>query len=341
MLFSVCTRCRNTPLLCVVALLFLCFGAASVAAKKLPDVLVVHSYHPEFDWVAGYTAPLQWELHDSATLHHFYMDTKRLSPMLFSARADAAMAEVRRLRPDLVVTCDDNALKLVGQRVNDMGIPVVYLGVNGNPRFYLRDRNLSTGVLERPLLKRSVSFIRDILGPKADKCLVMFDDTTTSRVVQSIMLDKEREPLWVSGVQVDLLLTNSIDAWKEMILHARQSGYDFIIVGTAHAVHDSHNKRVLADSVYRWLAAHSQVPVFCFWEFAVGADKAIGGYVTDSGPQGRLAGELARRVLSGESPASIYPRTARQGAFVFSMSALVRWGLILPEQVADRARMVE
>lgn len=304
------------------------------------SVVVVHSYHPEFQWVAGYTRALEEDLAGVAELHHVYMDTKRLPRDRFDRQALLALDVINELRPELVILCDDNALRLLGKKVNALGIPVIFLGVNSNPRYYLNDRSMATGVLERPLLRRSVSFAREILGGDVDKCLILFEDSTTSRLIENMILGDE-DHLFVSGVLVDMLLSNDPEIWKEMVLAAPRSGYDFLLVGTAHSLIDANGDPVIADEMYRWVASHCELPVFCFWEFSVGGDMSLGGYVTEPDSQGRLAAGLARRYFDGEEIGSIYPLTARQGEFVFSRKALERWGVTLPPRIAERSRFLD
>lgn len=81
----------------------------------------------------------------------------------------------------LVILGDDNAINLLARRITADNTPVVYLGMNGNPRdhgFY-GVKNL-TGVLERPLMKRNVHEMGQ-LADGAKRALILFDDSEVSR----------------------------------------------------------------------------------------------------------------------------------------------------------------
>lgn len=85
-----------------------------------------------------------------------------------------------------------------------------------------------------------------------------------------------------------------------------------------------------SEEVIRWTSAHSQVPVFGYWEFAVGKGKALGGLVNSGTPQGAEAAVLVRRILAGEPLTKLYPVSAEYGDLMFSMHELNRWGIQLP-----------
>ena len=92
------------------------------------------------------------------------MDNKRLPKEQFAERADLAWKYIQSQAPQLVILADDNAVNLLHQRLNDSLIPVVYLGVNMNPReYHLNEHKRFTGVIERPLLRRSLSSFNALL----------------------------------------------------------------------------------------------------------------------------------------------------------------------------------
>ncbi len=127
-------------------------------------ILVIESYHAEYLWDIEYKKGLTESLGNNHRFSYFEMNTKRILKGQIEQKANLAWQEILNLKPDLVVLGDDNALKFLASRLRNTSIPVVYLGINNNPRNYdLAGAKNITGVLERPLLKRSILLTKQIL----------------------------------------------------------------------------------------------------------------------------------------------------------------------------------
>ena len=283
---------------------------------------------------------LRKSLSDTADLTFFYMDTKRLNLAHHAGRMSMALEKYREVRPDLVILTDDNALAYLVRDITEAGTPVVYLGINANPRTYVNDTMPVTGVLERPKLKRSIDFLQDILGKPLNKCLIMFDNGTTSNVAfQTVFMGKCSNI--VGTTRTDVVLTPSFERWQQNVLEAGDQGYDAIIIGLYHTLSDADGRHVPADTVIRWTSAHSPIPAFCFWDFSVGKGMAVGGLVEAGGPQGEEAAKLVKRILAGEAPKNVYPVIVKQGRFLFSRFELDRWGITLPPDLTKHGEDLE
>lgn len=311
----------------LILLTFLLTGAPAHADH--PVILIVNSYGDDMDWVRVHNKALRREMGESATFHTFYMDTKRLPKSLHKLQADKAMALYEETRPDIVVLTDDNALKHLGKSIASRGTPVVYLGVNENPRRYFDVDLPITGVLERPLFKRSIVFIKDLFRGKLHKCLIMFDDSTTSRATCSNVF-KNNMHMTFADTTVELRLIPTFMQWKHFVSESSNDGYDAIIVGLYHTLVDAEDRHVPEKEVLAWTSANSPVPVFAYWDFSIGKGKAVGGMVQAGEPQGVEAARLIKRILAGESAEAIHPVTAESGRFVFSRSEMERWGISFP-----------
>ena len=156
--------------------------------------------------------------------------------------------------------------------------------MNENPRHKgLVGHPKITGVLERPLLKRNISEMSQLMGIK--KALVLFD---SSNVALTAIEDefKTQTELRVGQTRVNSQLIGDYSLWQEAVLNAKQSGYEAIFIGLYHTLSDEQGRHVDENRLLEWTSAHSPVPLFCFWEFSVGKGKAIGGLVLDGRDQG-------------------------------------------------------
>ncbi|WP_260750764.1 ABC transporter substrate-binding protein [Aeromonas dhakensis] len=295
------------------------------------EILVISSYHPEYLWDQSYNASLVANLKGEHHISHFYMDTKRRPAEEFDQIAERALAYYHQVKPDLVVLGDDNAINYLATSIASLGTPVVFLGMNENPRHKgLVGHPKITGVLERPLLKRNISEMSQLMGG-IKKALVLFD---SSNVALTAIEDefKTQTELRVGQTRVNSQLLGDYDLWQEAVLNARQNGYQAIFIGLYHTLIDEQGRHVDELQVLEWTSAHSPVPLFCFWEFTVGKGKAIGGLVLDGHDQGAKAAELVNAILEGAQPKTLAPRAALRGEYVFSKSELARWQLTLPDK---------
>lgn len=331
----------NRRTACSLLTLLLLVPLPAVAQPPAPTVLLIESYHAGFEWDAGYKAALQARLQPACQLVSFELDTKRLPPQRHAAMADQAWALYQKLKPALVILGDDAALSLLAARLAATATPVVYLGINNNPRAYYdpgKVRNF-TGVLERPLVKRNVAQLRKIL-PAARRVLFLFDTSMTSTVLLSEVFQGQARQT-IEGLDVDVKLIEDWQRWQAVVLAARSNGYDAIYLGTYQALREETAFPRTAMAMLRWTSEHAQVPVFGLWDFFVGPDLAAGGLVLDGREQGMAAADIALRILAGTTPGKIYPITAQRGRFVFSRAQLLRHHIVLPPEIAAHSKLVD
>jgi len=294
-------------------------------------ILVISSYHPEFLWDKSYNKGLLDGLDGEHQISHFYMDTKRYQREEFDDIAQRAIAFYLKSKPDLVVLGDDNAINYLANEIAALGTPVVFLGMNENPRLkgFVGHPKI-TGVLERPLLKRNISEISQLMGG-LDKALVLFD---SSNVALTAIEDefKTQTQLRVGQTLINSQLMGDYSLWQEAVLNAKKNGYQAIFLGLYHTLVDDQGKHVDEQTVLAWSSANSPLPLFCFWEFSVGKGMAIGGLVLDGNDQGHQAAALINSILAGTLPRTLSPRAALRGEYVFSKSELARWQLTVPDK---------
>ncbi|MCG7497154.1 hypothetical protein MHO82_09765 [Vibrio sp. Of7-15] len=325
-------------LLRIVFLLTLaCMFSSATAAKT---ILVIESYHSEYEWDASYLHGLKSNLpgHDFVV---FQMDTKRVPRAQFPIRAALAWEQYLEVKPDLVVLGDDNAVKLLASKFKKTETPVVFLGVNSNPRALgvVGAPNI-TGVLERPLFKRSIAEIDSLFQAKLKRALILFDSGTTSHVA----IQEEFQGKLFSTIgrtEVELRLIGEKSLWQQSILNAKQEGFDAIIIGLYHTIVDEAGKHVAAEKILSWSSENTPIPIFCFWDFSVGENKTAGGLVLFGEIQGRAAAKIIKAIFEGKRPSTLGPLTADQGRYLYSKSQFKKWGLAVTEEMKERVEFVD
>jgi ABC-type uncharacterized transport system substrate-binding protein len=331
------THHRHPLQILLLAYALLCGSLAKGAGTT---ILVVESYHAEFAWDASYTQALREDLGSDCRLEFFRMDTKRLPPERHAAMADEAWKRYQDVKPAVVVLGDDAALKFLAPRLAKTGTPVVYLGINNNPRAYYDlalVKNI-TGVLERPMLKRNIILAQGLVGG-LKRVLVLFDTDVTSQVVLAESFDGQ-DQVTIDGIHVDLKLIGDWDTWKKTV-RASKGRYDILVAGLYQTLKDANGKSVDPEEVIRWTSANTPIPPFGFWDFSVGPDKAIGGLVLYGREQGTAAAALVRKILAGASPSSLGPVTGGRGRLLFSRKQLQKHRLTLSPTLGQEATYVD
>jgi ABC-type uncharacterized transport system substrate-binding protein len=305
-------------------------------------ILVIESYHQSFAWDQSYIQGIEEVLNEHYQLSYFEMDTKRLPPAEHANRAELAWQHYLSIQPDLVILGDDNALKYLGRRFAETTVPVVYLGVNNNPRHYhVHQRFNITGVLERPLIKRSITIIQQISQLQLKRILVLSDNSTTSQYILSDVFNHRTQQL-ISGVEVELRLINNWRTWQQTVLNAKAEGFDAIAFILYQSLTDEAQRNVDSEQVISWSVSHTPLAPYGFWDFAVGPNKTIGGLVMVGYEQGKIAAEMAHTILStGVVPRTLGPITAEKGRYLFSRSQLKHYNISLPENIQNKADFVE
>lgn len=330
-------RIKNASvvLYCMLWLLLLC----GVAAAEIPRVAIINSYHHEMDWVREHNGVIKRGLGPKAVVDTYYIDFKRQS--------DQGVAQnVKRIKkicslhlPDAVVLTDDYAVKVFASYFVDKGVPVVFLGVNGNIRNYIDNAHAITGVFERPLVKRSITHLRAIMGPSLKRCLVAMDDSMSSRVFMKETM-KDSFSFELSGVHTDIRLLKNFSEWKQAVKTSKAKGYDAIVIGTYHIFKDEKGRHIESKDVLLWTSKHAPLPLFALWDFSVGNKMALGGYVISGIDQGREALKLLRRVLAGEKPRDINPVIGKTGMLFFSNPEMKRWNIELPREFLSKGYLI-
>jgi ABC-type uncharacterized transport system substrate-binding protein len=315
----------------------LLLGSAAWAETR--TILVIESYSKDYKWDADYTGALKEQLGKDYALEFFEMNTKKLPKDQHQGMADAAWARYQALKPALVIMGDDAAVKFLGAKFAAEKVPVVFLGINANLRTYLPKlpENM-TGILERPVLKRSVANIGKLL-PTAKKGLILFDTDLTAQAVKlEVFENKDRAD--IEDIDVDLRLIGSYADWQAAVSGAKGK-YDFIIAGLYQTIKDPAGANVDQVSIIKWTSANTPVPLFCFWDFSVGAEMAIGGSVLFGKDMGGLAADMARKILAGTPPAKIPYVNNTQGLYLFSKAQLAKWKIDLPADIKATAILVD
>lgn len=310
------------------------FSLISLLAFGEKKIMIIQSYNAtDYEWDANYTQALKDTIIEGNSLYFFEMNTKTLLIDEQIKMAEQAYKKFLEIEPDLVVLGDDAALKMLGPRIVPHDIPIVYLGINNNPRRYFSKYPSNiTGVLERPHLKRNLILFKEFI-PNAKKVLILFDNDTTSQIVKKEYF-YDQNSLIIEDMSIDIVLVNSLTHWKNLVKESKEE-YDFIILGSFQTIRDEDGNFIDMNKTVEWTSENSPLPLFGFWNFSIGSNKAIGGYVISEKNMGIRAGQIINKIISGERVDRINPILEEEGTYLFSKQQLEKWNLKIPKKISN------
>lgn len=291
-------------------------------ATQNAKVLLVHSYHHEYEWVASITRGVRHALKRGTELELFYLDTKRHTDKAwFKEISNKARTVITSWNPDVVILADDNAQTLVGRHLAGKNRPfIVFCGVNAKPEKYGYPAKNVTGVLERPHLKATVEMLQQI-HPSVKKIALLSDNSPTSTGTLSYF-KTQSAPAVLTGWDTP----STFSEWKQTI-RRYQTEVDAIGIYTYHTLKNHKTgESVSGKEVMKWTIANSTIPVIGFLAFAVD-DGVLCGIAESGIEHGALSGKMANELLSGKAISQLPIITARQGMSMFNVQSAKKFDL--------------
>jgi hypothetical protein len=311
--------------------LLLCFVFSSQAFAT--RALLIESYHSEYPWDHSYIQGITATLTETIELDTFQMDTKRIPRSSYAGKAIEAYAKYKSFKPDIVILGDDNAFSYMLPMLFDEPISIVFLGINSNPRKLLskyRGQAKVTGVLERPLFTKSLVELKKLFGDQDLKVKVLFDSGVTSQISKNYIKKQYTMIRDNLGIKVDMKNIATLKAWQREVMEAKNDGFKVIIVGLYQTLVDERGNNVPAEQVIHWTNQHSELPLFAFWDFAVGKQKAVGGVVLFGYSQGEQAAQLVNKIAGSGHSQPILMVTGNKGKAIYSESEIAKWNIEIP-----------
>jgi len=322
----------------LISFLFFSFiPAVSVFSEGRPlKILLIHSYHPEYPWVDSITRGVKNALDGkNVELEIFYMDTKRNTSKEWKLEAGRlAREKIENFKPDAVITADDNAQIFVAQQYLNKDIFFVFCGVNGDPKEYGFPANNITGILERPHLKESVRYLKEII-PSVRRIVVISDNDPTS--IGALDYMQTQEPSDIKFLNYHIL--GDLGLWKERILEYNLEA-DAIAVYMYHTIKYKENQFSMhPNDVMRWTVENAKIPLLGFFDFSI-EDGMFCGVVESGEEHGFRAAEMALALLTGTPIEQLPIETAEKALKMINLKTAKQLGITIPEKIILQADKV-
>ncbi|WP_432736559.1 ABC transporter substrate-binding protein [Maridesulfovibrio sp. FT414] len=324
--------CTNTKRLIILTAIIIGLTTGHVIAADKKKVVIIHSYAPSLQWTDQCNEGIESILRDHFNYDFIYLDSKRVSPSELKKRIDIAYESYKQIKPDLVMLGDDTALRELGPAIAADDTPIVYFGINNNPRNYFRKAAPKvTGILERTPIFPAARFLKKLL-PEARQFLFLFDESPTTESIIGVTF-KGKNPIVMGDVHLKYHVAKDWEEWKHTILNTAPT--DIVIIATFHSLKDKEGNHVSVEDVVNWCSEHSKVPVFSCQDYTVSNKGTVGAITLYGYYHGRNAAKIAKRILSGELPSSIPPETDTRGVFYLNKEQLKRYKISIPRALRE------
>lgn len=329
-------------------------GAAARQAAAKTRILVVSSYHADYNWSQdtnrGFCAAmLAFGYFDSEAqsaeftrndvvetskviVKKVWMDAKRKGSRADLESTSARIAgSAKEFHPDLIFLGDDEAGEYIGRRYLDTSTPMVFWGFNDNPVKYGlvdtagRPGHNVTGVYQSGYYLETLDLLKT-LAPSIGTMAVLSDETTSGRT-HSKALEYLARKGELAFKLVAVVATSDYELWKTRVLELQKKVDAFYVVSML-GFKDKRGNVVPLKEVETWYLANSMIP-----------EATRGHYVKegllcaadDSGyKQAYEAVAMAYTILAkGMKPATYPVRTPKRGALMVNRDRAAQLGIVL------------
>ncbi len=333
-------RCLPFTLLFII----LTFNAALCAAPTT-KIFILHSY--EKDHVCG--QPQEDGFLNALSgvpidLETFYMDTKR-NPENQENKAKAAIEKIHKFQPDIILTIDDNAFKLVGLKFFDFTfqgktkpVTIIFCGLNGQPESYskiapfLNSRQKPghniTGVYEKLHVLDAIRIHNQVFA-EAKEIRVIVDSTspTGRAITRQIQLELENQ-----NITWSMKIVANWEEYKHEIESANQEKQIGAIYPVALQLKDKNGLTYTAPDILKWTIENSKKPELAL-NYAFSKLGLFGGAAVDFMKMGNQAGKMALKTLEGKSPGELQIENAEDFALAFNIKRAQQLNVQIPEEI--------
>ena len=295
------------------------------AQEEPRSVLVLASYGPGDGREEAQLAGLREMLPLDAELVIDHLDVTRISRRddYLQLYSGIVHSKYRNRRFTAVVALNDDAIRFVDYyRTNLFArFPLVVCGSEVDMMAGMPGLTNWTGVFCAPDPVETIH-LSLALHSRARQVHVITDGTASGQRVRDRIRAAVADGHF--SVYIKMLSGDEIGTYGRLRREAPRFEPDSIVFFGGYA-RDYRAVVLLPHRLMPLLSADARAPIYSLEARTIGAG-AVGGYVADGEQIGRRAGEVLRRILEGESPASI-PPVVLDGEWVFDAAQLKRWGI--------------
>ena len=304
-------------------------------SKSSEKLLVIYSYHPEYEWCQQEKTGIDDVFKDkNVIIESFYMDTKRKTNKTWEKNVtNGALQKIDSFKPDLVIVCDDNACRLVATQFIDKKLPFVFTGINEDPKVYGMPAKNITGVVERKLIHGTIDLLKKLI-PSVKTIAIITDNSSTSQATVG-RFTQENFPVELYEVHK----TNAYDDWKKYVRKI-QTEVDALGIYLYFTLEEADSEESVPDAhVLKWTLENNTLPTFSFEDFSV-KNGVLCGETQSGFEQGKEAALMAKEILSGATPSDLPIRMPKKGTLMINKKTADKLEIVIPEDLKQKAKII-
>lgn len=293
------------------------------ASARRQKILVLHSYHQGLNWTDNITKGILSVLnqHEDIEIQFEYMDTKRR----YDEEYLKEFKKLYRLKHkgipyNVVIASDNNALYFTRDHQEEFfkNIPIVFCSIDQFEDSLIEGMTDITGVTEFIDFKQTVEQALR-LHPKAKNLVVINDNITTSAIINRNHIISFWPEL-KTNVKLIFLENLSIQSLVEKVKNLDNSN----IILLLNFSKDQEGNYISYQENIEIIRDATELPIYSSWVFYFN-EGIVGGMLTSGFKQGKLAAELAVKVINGTDVNRIPLVTEGYNAFMFDYNQMKRF----------------
>lgn len=300
---------------------------------KIPQVLVIQSYHSGFLWTDNINTSIKRTLkqYDNNTrITTEFLDTKRFTSQQFKDDLKLMLEyKYKDSAFDVVIVADNNAFEMV-KELNDTVFkrtPIVFCGLNFFDLSQLGSMKNVTGVREENDFLKNFELIKKI--HKNVEKIIVINDLTPTGYQNKLNINKDIRN-FKDDVEIEIVEDISVAELKEKLRNLSPN----TVVLYSYFFKDNQDRFLEYDESILIVAEASVVPVYITTDFSLGYGT-VGGYLTSGALQGENAANLAIQILNGVKADKLNVIDVSPNNYYFDYNVLQKWGIKLSDLPAN------
>ena len=296
------------------------FGEAQVQPERLLILYEVGTAHPGVNQIEQGLRSAFETSHDRLEIYREYMETTLFPDPVDQERfRKFYLAKYKDRRPDVIITVGPSPLKFIVETHKRAfpGVPIVFCLPTWAPSSITLDSDFTGTINDLAPAETLEAAVR--LRPDTKHVVVVGGTSYIDDQIEGTV--KERLSPYERRFDISYLTNLRMADLLERLRHLP----DHTIVLQTSLSRDAQGATFIGAEATSMVAAAANAPVFVLYDTFLNHEE-VGGKLFSLRQQGRIAGELAQRILKGERPVDI-SRVSAGTVFMFDWHALQRWGM--------------
>ncbi len=247
------------------------------------------------------------------------------------AAGDAAIAKAKAEKPDLIIALDDDALKWVGARIDD--IPIVFGAVFASPKALGLPKPNVTGITRASYAADIWKLTKKLFDVKTVGMLSKYS-LPMAGAKQYLTAGAQKIEAYSGVLFKDMIMCNTFEEWQKAV---NTFPYDFIyLADTSRITKDG--KEMSRDELVQWTVVNAKVPVTGATEKDVAAGALL-SIITSKRALGHMVAQESIGILKG-GPISQEYKQSKKGSLLFNAKTIQKYKVDIPYEIMSTAEKV-